>query len=57
MTKPQINSVQILPNPVNTNAAYKISVDVEEIEVIFSSAYYYAKSDGEIVTGEEVGIL
>ena len=57
MTKPQINSVQIVPNPVNTNSAYKILVDVEEIEVIFSTAYYYAKSDGEIITGEEVGIL
>lgn len=57
MTKPQINTVDMLPNPVDTNAVLKISVDVDEVEIIFKSAYYHARLDAEVISGEEVGIL
>ena len=57
MTKPQINTVDMLPNPADTNAVLKISVDVDEVEIIFKSAYYYARPDAEVISGEEVGIL
>lgn len=52
MLKPKVDSVEIAPNPVNQNAAYKIQVSVSEIEIILEpiivySGTFYCGEDGE----------
>ena len=50
ITLPDRTMVSLTPNPVNTNAALKISVKATEIRQILYPEWFYS---GEIYTGEE----
>lgn len=56
MNKPEIQSVTITPNPAQAKASLSVVVEVEDKEIVFSSAFYYASKSGEIYTGED-GII
>ena len=52
MNKPEMQSILITPNPANARTALTVTIDVEDIEIVFSTEYYYA-GNNEIYAGEE----
>lgn len=49
--EPKINTVTLLPNPVNINKSFTISVSVSEIEVIM---YAVSRISGTFKSGESI---
>lgn len=54
MTRPDISSITVSQNPVNTKEVFKISVTVTEKEIVFKTVTEYA---GEKYAGQEVGVI
>lgn len=48
---PQVDTVSIVPNPVNANTSYLLAITVSEIEQILEPILIYS---GTFYSGEEV---
>lgn len=59
MNRPELKSVLLSPNPVNAKATITITIEAEDVEIVFLTAYNYARSstETEIYANEEVGII
>lgn len=55
MNKPKLNSITITPNPAQTNQKLTITIDAEDVPIIFQRSTYY--SGNEVKAGESVGII
>ena len=54
MNRPEIQSVTITLNPVNQKQSIKVSVTAVDKEIVFQTAFEYAK---EIYAGEQIGVI
>lgn len=59
MNRPELKSVLLSANPINTKKTLTITIEAEDVEIVFGTAYNYARtsSSAEIFAGEEVGII
>lgn len=55
MNKPKLNSITITPNPAQANQKLTVTIDAEDVEIIFQRSTYY--SGQEVKAGESVGII
>lgn len=54
MNRPEIQSVTISPNPANTKASVKVSVQVTDKAIVFQTAIEYAP---ELYSGQDIGVI
>lgn len=59
MNRPELKNVLLSANPVKTKSTFTITIEAEDIEIIFGTAFNYARAaaSAEIFAGEEVGII
>lgn len=55
MTRPDLKACSITPSPAVTKTVLTVLVEINDIEIVFSTEKKYAKSSGkeEIYAGEE----
>ncbi len=54
MKRLEINSMFLTPNPANTRETLTISIEAEDVEIIFGTDDKYAKTlDTEVFAGED----
>lgn len=57
MNRPVLQSVLLSPNPINAKQTLTLTIEAEDKEIVFGTAFYYAASSAEIYASEEVGII
>lgn len=57
MNRPVLQSVLLSPNPINAKQTLTVTIEVEDKEIVFGTALYYAAASAEIYANEEVGII
>ena len=54
MKVPKLQSLQITPNPATQKQSIQVTVQAEDMEIIFKTEYYYAAAKNyELYAGEE----
>lgn len=54
MNRPELKAVSISPNPVNTKATISVTIDVEDVLIVFGTDYKYARASSyEAYAGED----
>ena len=57
MNRPVLQSVALSPNPINAKQTLTVTIEVEDKEIVFGTAFYYTAAPAEIYGNEEVGII
>lgn len=54
MKRIEVNSIALSKNPVTTKEVFTITVDAQDVEIVFGTDYKYARASGyEAYAGEE----
>lgn len=53
MWMPRIQNLQISPNPVGQKKSLTVTVEAEDVDILFSTEFQYAASEPELYSGEE----
>ncbi len=54
MKRIEVNSIVLSKNPVTAKEAFTITIDAQDVEIVFGTDYKYARASGyEVYAGEE----
>ncbi len=54
MNRIEVNSIALSKNPVTTKETFTITVEAQDVEIVFGTDYKYVRSSGyELYAGEE----